>query len=301
MRVLGVMIMFFFFSVLFGQVELFILGTVQDAGAPQLGCEKECCVWAASEELEVVSLGLIDRLEKKSFLIEASPDLPQQMSFLASKADFLGELPNGILLTHAHIGHYTGLMYFGRESVNSSKIPVYVMPKMMDFLSRNGPWDQLVTLQNIILNRMTHKEFFSLSSSIKVMPISVPHRDEYSETVGFWIQGPDKSALFIPDIDKWEMWGEDIRTWVQKVDYAFLDATFFDAAEVNHRPIEEIPHPFIVESMSLFENLPFAEKQKVYFIHMNHTNPALNPHSPQSREILQRGFQIARRGMIFQL
>jgi pyrroloquinoline quinone biosynthesis protein B len=301
MRVLAVMAFCFFLPTLWGQVELHVLGTVQDAGAPQLGCKKACCVWAAAEDLSVVSLGLVDRFEGKSFLIEASPDLPAQMSALAKQADFIGEVPDAILLTHAHIGHYTGLMYLGRESVNSSKVPVHAMPQMMEYLSQNGPWNQLVALQNIVLNRMTHHESFSLSSAIKVMPLSVPHRDEYSETVGFWIQGPVKSALFIPDIDKWEIWEQDIRAWVQKVDYAFLDATFYDAAEVHYRPVEEIPHPFIIESLSLFENLPFAEKQKIHFIHMNHTNPALNPDSPQSREILRRGFHIARKGMMFQL
>ena len=103
----------------------------------------------------------------------------------------------------------------------------------------------------------------------------MPHRDEYSETVGYVISGPNKSALFIPDIDKWEKWKLDINAEIKKVDYALLDATFFDEKEINNRDISEIPHPFIIESMKKFEMMTPEEKNKIIFIHFNHTNPVL--------------------------
>ena len=126
------------------------------------------------------------------------------------------------------------------------------------------------------------------------MPFKVPHRDEYSETVGLRIIGPNKSVLFIPDIDKWDKWETNIVEAVMNVDYALIDATFYDAVEINNRDISEIPLPFVIETMELFKNQPEAIRNKIHFIHLNHTNPLLNPESEQSKEVLAKGFHIAR-------
>ncbi|NNK31365.1 MAG: pyrroloquinoline quinone biosynthesis protein PqqB [Flavobacteriaceae bacterium] len=276
---------------------LVVLGTVQDAGLPQLGCRKACCKkyeGVKDPDKNVVALGLVDPAEQKSFLIEATPDIKRQLEIMKkyiSYADFF--LPDGILLTHAHIGHYTGLMQLGREAYNSGKVPVYAMPKMTAFLGGNGPWDQLVSLGNISLKPLQHQSEAKLTDQLTVTPLLVPHRDEYSETVGFIISGPNKKALFIPDIDKWQQWEMDIVQLVQQVDYAFLDATFYDENEINNRDMSEIPHPFVVESMDRFGDLPEKEKAKVYFIHFNHTNPLLDATSPAYQKVLDEGYQIA--------
>src|SRR5204862_614655 len=144
---------------------------------------------------------------------------------------------------------------------------VYAMPKMKTFLETNGPWSQLVNLKNIVLQSLQNDQPITLTSKVKIKPFKVPHRDEYSETVGYLIEGPNKKALFIPDIDKWEKWKTDIRAAIAKVDYAFIDGTFYDGVEVANRDISTIPHPFIIESMKLFGDLPPAEKKKIYFIH----------------------------------
>jgi len=180
-------------------------------------------------------------------------------------------------------------------------VPVYVMPRMKDFLENNGPWSQLVTNRNILLQEIKDHQDILLTDRIKVKAIKVPHRDEYSETVGFVISGPKKSALFIPDIDKWEKWELNIIDQIKEVDFAFLDATFFDGEEINNRDISEIPHPFIIESMKKFEALNKEEKNKIIFIHFNHTNPVLDPKSKASETVRKNGFRIARIGDVFEL
>ena len=204
------------------------------------------------------------------------------------------EIPDGFFLTHAHIGHYTGLMYLGLEAMNSENVPVYAMPKMKSFLEQNGPWSQLVRINNISIQEMSHQKEIKLTPNLKVIPFKVPHRDEYSETVGFKIIGPKKKVLFIPDIDKWEKWETNIIEAISKVDYAFIDGPFYDSEEINYRDISEIPHPFIIESMALFSGLTDEEKRKIYFIHFNHTNPVINPESKEARQIILSGFNIAR-------
>ena len=111
------------------------------------------------------------------------------------------------------------------------------MPKMKLFLESNSPWDQLIDLNNIHLTEIFNNENITISNNIEIVPFTVPHRDEFSETVGYKIIGPNKSALFIPDINKWNLWDKDIVQEVKDVDYAFLDATFLTSCtmSLSHR------------------------------------------------------------------
>lgn len=250
----------------------------------------------------IVSLGLIDAANNKKYIFEATPDFTQQAKFLKNFSAFnTKETPDGIFVTHAHIGHYTGLMYLGKEAMNTDSIPVYAMPRMKNFLEQNGPWSQLVKNKNIALQEMYDQKEIQLTNKLKVIPFTVPHRDEFSETVGYTIIGPNKKALFIPDIDKWQKWNTNIIDAIAKTDYAFIDGTFYDAAEINNRDISTIPHPFIIESMALFKDLPAIEKKKIYFIHFNHTNPVINKKSKQYRLVVQNGFNVAAINAVFPL
>ncbi len=280
---------------------LTILGIAQDAGYPQIGCKKSCCKHLTQKRNSVTCIGVYDTFVNKYWLIEATPDIKDQIIMAEQYSNSEQVLPNGIFITHAHMGHYTGLMQLGREAFGASEMPVYVMSKMKTFLEENGPWSQLVDLKNISLHEMKNKDAILLSDSLRVIPLLVPHRDEFSETVGFLISGQTKLALFIPDIDKWSKWDESIIKWIKEVDYAFLDGTFYQNGEIWGRDMSEIPHPFIKESMELFKDLPKEEKAKIHFIHFNHTNPLLNDVNEEWREVIRAGFKIAEEGMKFEL
>lgn len=289
-------------SVLFSQQisetpYLRVLGTVQDGGAPHINCSKSCCLNLTNKERsqrKVTSIAVIQPKLNFTTLFEASPDIISQWNLLPQQ-------PKAIFLTHAHIGHYSGLINLGREALGAKNIPVYVMPKMKIFLTGNAPWSQLVTLKNIkLIDLLNFKKTGDLGD-IDVIPIIVPHRDEFSETVGYQILGPNKSVLFIPDIDKWSKWDQDLAEILTTVDFAFIDATFFDSSEINYRPIEEIPHPLVKETVEQLSQYSKKLKEKVYFIHMNHTNPMLDPDSEASKWVLKQGFHIARLGQEFSL
>ena len=291
----------FIFSFSYSQKKLspyiIVLGTIQDAGSPHMGCEKSCCIDLFENPdptRKVVSLGLVDPLEKKYWLIEASPDFITQCRELKKISGFEhAKSPDGIFLTHAHIGHYTGLMYLGKESYNCRNVPVFAMTRMKGFLIKNGPWSQLFKLNNIKINNINHQEEIKLSNNLSITPFLVPHRDEYSETVGFKISGPKKSVLFIPDIDKWGKWNKNLKQEIKKADLALLDGTFYDSKEVNNRNISEIPHPFIIETMALFKKENNSEKSKINFIHLNHTNPLLDTNSAALKKVKESGFNTA--------
>ncbi len=280
---------------------LIILGTAQDAGYPHIACEKTCCrLYYEGKEPKhfVSSIAVIDPVSGERFVFDCTPDFPAQVHLLDSLLQ-APKMPDGIFLTHAHIGHYTGLMYLGRESMNAKGMKVFAMPEMTTYLQNNGPWSQLVQLQNIKLQKMKADSAIQINERISVTPLLVPHRHEYTETVGYRIAWPGKSILFIPDIDKWAKWNQSILDAIEEYDLLFLDGTFFDEGELSGRSMSEIPHPFIRESMQLFEHLPARQKSKIHFIHLNHSNPALIAGSDAWNEIHKLGFHVAVQGNVY--
>ena len=276
---------------------IYILGNTQDAGLPHIGCQHPFCEdsFNVYEEHYTTSIAVVNSDLKKYILFEATPDITFQLNNLKKNIfdEFL--LPESIYITHAHIGHYSGLMYFGREALGAKDLMVRVLPRMSNFLQNNGPWSQLVDINNIKIKEINFGLSTKELTNIDVTPVQVPHRDEYSETAGYIIKGKNKKALFIPDIDKWEKWDRDLSQLAKEFDFLLIDATFYDSKEIN-RDISEIPHPLVTETIDLLSGLNIENRSKVYFIHMNHTNMMLDPDSDLSKLVTSKGFNIARLG-----
>jgi len=275
------------------------LGIAQDGGAPHAACTKDCCInkWDNPKlHNQVSSLGIVDPSTNEVWMIDATPDFSLQLNALTmdQKRTF-----KGVFLTHAHIGHYTGLIHLGREVMGAKQIPVYAMPKMKTFLSTNGPWSQLVDLNNIDIKNLQNNTKIQLNDNLSITPFIVPHRDEFSETVGYRIHGPNKSLIFIPDIDKWEKWSQNIKDVVEDNDFSLLDGTFYDINELPGRDMSKIPHPFIIESIEVLDDI--NNKSGVHFIHLNHTNPVLSSDSKATDFIKKQGFSIAEKYQEFSL
>ena len=277
-----------------------VLGTAQDGGFPHTGCEHAACAAARKDfklARRVASLAIV--AGGRTFLVDASPDLPAQIqevhtfrSFPAGKVD---RAPfDGVLLTHAHIGHYLGLAHFGFESLNTKDLPVYVSPRMAEYLRTSGPWSQLVRLGNLKIVEIKPGEWFSLGEGISVKGFAVPHRDEYSDTLAFLIRGPKRTLLYVPDTDTWKTWTRPLPRVIEeeKVDYALLDATFYSPDELPDRDVTKIRHPLVTDSMELLGPLVKAGKVKVWFTHLNHSNPALDPNGEARKNIEAKGFEV---------
>jgi len=253
-----------------------VLGIAQDGGYPQAGCNRPDCIAAWRDprlRQRVASLAIVDPQSHQRWIIDATPDFPSQLASLDALAPRGSVLLDGILLTHAHIGHYLGLAHLGREVLGAHAIKVYAMPRMREFLQHNGPWDQLVKLQNIQLVPIEDGVPIALNERITMTPLRVPHRDEYSETVGFIVRGPSRSILWLPDIDKWEKWSTPLESVLTRVDVAYIDGTFYDATELPGRDLREIPHPLMTETLARLANSPL--RAKVRFIHLNQSNPVM--------------------------
>jgi pyrroloquinoline quinone biosynthesis protein B len=202
---------------------------------------------------------------------------------------------DGIFLTHAHIGHYLGLALLGREGLGTASTPVYSTPRMAEFLAANGPWSLMVDEGRIFFPEVPIDTWFEVDEWLSVRMIPVPHRQEFSDTVGFVFRGPSRSLLYVPDIDRWETWAYSVEEVVRQVDVALLDGSFYSANEVPGRNTDDIPHPLIPQTMTLLEPAVRAGA-RVLFTHLNNTNPALYD-GREAAEVRRRGFELARQGM----
>jgi len=282
-----------------------VLGIAQDAGYPAAGCRRECCApaWAnESRRCRVSCLGLVDPATGQRWLIDCTPDFPAQLRVLNQQIPQAKQsCPTGILLTHAHIGHYAGLIHLGREALDSQRLPVFAMPRMQAFLNENEPWRSMVLDGNMALVELADSQALQLSEQLSVTPLPVPHRDEHSETVAFIVRGPRRGVLYIPDIDTWDQWDLAVEDVISSVDIAFLDGTFLAAGELSGREMSDVPHPLLVESVARFAPLAEKERSKIHFIHFNHTNPVLDSASEASKRVLGAGFGLAQEGKFFSL
>jgi len=278
---------------------LIVLGIAQDGGVPQAGSKNHPGWKDPSFKRLVVCLAIVDPEFSQRWIFECTPDFREQLHRL-DKAFPVKKIPgiDGIFLTHAHMGHYSGLLFLGFESMDAMGVPVYAMPRMREFLSSNAPWHQLVANHNISIKPLKEGEPIRLNIQLTVEPFLSSHRQEFSEVVGFRIDGPNRSILFIPDIDRWENWILDL---LSQVDVAYLDGTFYEKREVKGRDMSSFPHPTIQESMERFESLPLKDRNKIRFIHLNHTNPALIRDSDARKTIEKNGFRVAEEMERFEL
>ena len=285
-----------------------MIGSAQDGGIPHIGCLCPNCerAWKDPRFSRLISsLGLFDLIANKTILVDATPDIRAQSRMIHERLSPEREIqrfwPDRVLLTHGHIGHYTGLMFFGYEALSTDKLPVYCSKRMNEFLTQNGPWSQLVKQKNIINHTISPEQTFSLTPQISILALQVPHRDEYTDTLGFQITGPNRSLLYIPDIQNWKIWDHSIVEEIQKVDIALLDGTFFSPEELPTRDLAAIGHPFISDSMTLLKDIARNGKTQIHFTHLNHSNLALDPDGEARRIMEKDGFGLAEDGMEFPL
>jgi len=289
-----------------------VLGTAQDGGFPHAACACDRCSAARRDPSlarKVASLALVLPESGRVYLIDATPDLPEQLELLADvrrpPAGRVDRAPvDGVFLTHAHMGHYLGLAWFGYESVHTRGLPVWATPRMARFLRENGPWSQLVRLGNVDLRELGpvtgggrgDGAAVELGDGVVARAVAVPHRDEYTDTVGFRIEGPRATILYVPDADSWDAWGDRLEEALEDVDVALVDATFYSAGELPGREVSEIGHPLITDSLERFGDAVRSGDLQVLFIHLNHSNPALDPRSPARQSIEAAGFRVAEEG-----
>jgi pyrroloquinoline quinone biosynthesis protein B len=293
-----------------GELYALVLGSVQDAGLPQVGCYTQRCddgraLHAAGRGRFVSSLALVEPQAERFYLVDATPDITRQIDLIlepsfrrraSERRPF-----DGIFLTHAHIGHYTGLAVLGNEGLGIRDTPVYCTAAMAEFLGTNQPWAFLIEQGRIVPRPLATDRWHRIDEHLDVQLWKVPHRDEFADTVGFVFRGPEASLLFMPDINSWTLWERDVAQAVAGVDVALLDGSFWSMDELPRLAVEDLPHPLITQTMDVLQEVVDRGAARVVLTHLNNSNPALDEGGPQQADVARRGFEIAREGVRFEL
>jgi len=266
-------------------LEVVILGSGQDGAVPQLGAERSVADPRTASSLAVVpDAGPV-------VLFDASPDVRIQWLTVAPR-------PIGaVFLTHGHMGHYAGLVQFGKEAAATRELPVHATRRMLTYLDRNEPWRSLLFERFLADVPLDPGVPVSAGGGLTVSATVVPHRSEFTDTVGFSITGPERSLLYLPDVDRWDGW--DAAATIARHDIAIIDGTFWSDAEPPGRSLADVPHPTILDSMRHFADL--VDDVTIVFTHINHSNPAGAAGSAEATEVRRRGFRVAEDGMRFDL
>ncbi len=276
-----------------------VVGTAQDGGLPHISCTGPRCERARADETYrrlVASLAIVLPESGDVYLIDATPDVATQLERLQDvRGPAVGRVDRqplaGIFLTHAHIGHYLGLALFGFEAVHTQEMPVYGTERMLDYLRTNGPWNLLVERRNVDLRKLAPGGSVDLGEGVSVQTVAVPHRDEYTDTVGFRIAGPRSTIFYVPDTDSWNAWEPSIEAVLAEVDVGLLDGTFFSEEELPGRSVESIGHPLISTSLERLAPL-VTGGTRIAFTHFNHSNPILDPTSLAAERVVELGFEL---------
>jgi pyrroloquinoline quinone biosynthesis protein B len=286
------------------QVSAVVLGIMQDGGLPHTGCCcRRCQAAFADPRLTqyAASLAIIDtRAEKTAvWLIDATPHIGHQLNLIGEAlgrqpmAPTRLQAPRGLLLTHAHIGHISGLTQLGPEVMNLQGLPVYTSLGLVTLLRETRLWRPL-TKQLALIPLSTNRPV-TLGPDLNIYPVPVPHRDEWGiGTFAFQISGPKKSLLYLPDIDSWDPWAR-AEDHLSAVDYALVDGTFYHNSELDDRMPPA--HPLIPHTLDLFAHLPC----QLVLTHFNHTNPVLDADSMERQAVLATGASLAYTGQTFVL
>jgi len=249
------------------QITARVLGIAQDAGVPHVGCACPRCERFRAAPLLPACLGLLGR---RAYLIDATPALPEQVRLL-------GAVPAAILLTHTHMGHVAGLLQLGEEALDAKGVAVIATPAVCAWIQDHEPWRRLVRRGNVALQPREAGARTELEEGLAVESFAVRHRDV--DTVGYLVHGPARTLLYLPDIDRWDV---DLPALLARCDLALLDGTFYSRAELPRQG--DIPHPPIVETL---DRLAPEAAAKVRFLHLNHTNPVLDPDGPAALVAVQ--------------
>lgn len=270
-------------------ISLVVLGSGQDGGAPQFGSHRAAAGTRTASSIAVI----IDR--NSVLLFDATPDLRQQYRALENLLDPRDARSpvDAVFVTHAHMGHYGGLMHFGKEATATHMTPLHAPASVLEFLDANEPWATLLRSEHLV-GHATDDSDVSYGP-ITVHAIPVPHRADFSTTVAYSIHVEGRPwVLYLPDIDGWDRWPEAVDV-IGAHPINLLDATFGDAGEVPGRPIEEIPHPIVTDTIERFADL--GAERRIVLTHLNHTNQLGVIGSPIRSESEAAGFEVAFDGM----
>ena len=293
-----------------------ILGSAAGGGFPQWNCRCPTCTAArtgAAARPRTQSSIAIRGATGPWFLANASPDLRQQLEPLAAEpADGVRAAPvAGVLLTDAEIDHTAGLLLL-RES--ATPIRVYGSEAVRGALTDGFP-----VLR--ILDRYASVDWRTLEpgsplgiegSSLDVEPFAAGgDAPRYLagngevEATGLVFRDRETGGVltYLPGLARLD---DDVLRRLGASDVALVDGTFWRDDElarlgISQRSARDMGHVPLSGRGGTLELLARLERPRKALVHINNTNPILLEDSPERREVVRAGVEVAYDGLELEL
>ncbi len=258
-----------------------MLGSGQDGGVAQIGCEcRNCGAVRRGERASRSAASIAIIHDGQAILVDTAPDIRQQWSLIGAPVA-------AVTWTHAHMGHVAGASQLGREGPDL-RVPGIGTAALLAHVQAAAP--HLSLAWQTLAPGATHGV-----AGLALRFHAIHHRAESSDTVAIEVQGK-RRVLYLPDTDAWDDAVEAAIARLQAGDLLLFDATFWSRDELPHRDIALVPHPFVQETLERLHAL-VQQGVRVVLTHLNHTNPLCDPASPQHADVAGRGIVVAHDGL----
>lgn len=291
-------------------MKIRVLGSGAGGGLPQWNCNcKNCknCRLGLIEKRTQSSLA-VSMNNKKWILINSSPEFTFQINDLLTdynhETAIRSKMINDVILMDSQMDHITGLLSM-REN------------RRLNLYCNENTYDEIYNKFNILEilsyyldikhTPINENRSFKVESipEIEFIPIYLDSKPPpFSENREKPIKG-NNLGLIIKEVDKEQYIfyapgisniDEKIANIVKKSKFSLIDGTFWhneelidmqiskkDSKSMGHIPNQELIK--IVNKYELFD--------KIYLIHINNTNPILNPESEECKKIEEARIKIS--------
>ena len=299
-------------------LRVVVLGAAAGGGVPQWNCGCAVCLAARTEHPEFESTQTsiaISADDGHWFLINASPDLRQQLIATPQLHPRAGKLRHspiaGVILTNGEVDAVAGLLSM-REG---SPFTIYAHAKVISILKDNSIFNVLneknVRRQPIEVNTVFEPALPDGSpSGIEILPFAVAGKSAWylegkvhpggdtgaGDTLGLRLRdkATDKYLYFLAACAGIT---DDLKARLAGAAVVFFDGTVWRddeliAAGLGNKTGQGMGHIAMSGASGVIESLAGLDIDRKIFLHINNSNPALLPASPERKMAERAGWQI---------
>ena len=298
-------------------LRVVVLGAAAGGGVPQWNCGCAVCLAARTDpELRSTQASIAISADGDHwFLINASPDLRQQLIATPQLHPRAGKLRHspiaGVILTNGEVDAVAGLLSM-REG---SPFTIYAHAKVISILKDNSIFNVLneknVRRQPIEVNTVFEPALPDGSpSGIEILPFAVAGKSAWylegkvhpggdtgaGDTLGLRLRdkATDKHLYFLAACAGIT---DDLKARLAGAAVVFFDGTVWRddeliAAGLGNKTGQGMGHIAMSGASGVIESLAGLDIDRKIFLHINNSNPALLPASPERKMAECAGWQI---------
>ncbi len=290
-----------------------ILGAAAGGGLPQWNCGCRNCADARAGRLRPMtqSSAAVSADGRRWTLLNASPDVRTQLAATPAlaPATLRGSPIERVLLTNGDVDHVVGLLSLREKTPFEIRATAEIHAALAENPLMDALDPALVTREPMALGEVL--ELDGLRAECFAVPGKVPLWREVGDvatdivsetTIGVILSAGGRRLGYVPGC---AAVSDELVARLETVDLILFDGTVWENDEmprlgVGAKTGRRMGHAPINGPDGSLARLAAARARKVY-VHINNTNPILQPDAPERRRVEAAGWTVAQDGMEFRL